>query len=61
MDGTNAATKIERKGAYYIGIAVGILGPILSLFEPKVHGLKLRAISLCAVLAALVSLLKLRR
>jgi len=44
MDGPNAATRTGSKAAYFIGIAVGILGFTLALFEPKIHGLKLWAI-----------------
>ena len=51
---------MDRKAVYFLGIAAGILGFVLSLDEPKIHGLKLLAISLCASLAILVCVLKLR-
>lgn len=60
MRETNTATTSGRKARYLLGIATAILGLVLSLFEPTIYGLKLTAISLCATLAVLVSLLKLR-
>jgi hypothetical protein len=60
QESSTADTDKQRKAAYFFGIAAGILGFVLSLFEPKIHDFKLWAISLCAALAILVSILKLR-
>jgi hypothetical protein len=60
QESSTAEGKAYRRSPYFLGIAAATLGCILSLIEPKIHGPKLWAISVCAVVAILVSVLKLR-
>jgi hypothetical protein len=60
QESSTAAVKPHRKSPYFLGIAAATLGFVLSLIEPKIHGPKLWAISACAIVAVLVSVLKLQ-
>jgi hypothetical protein len=60
QESSTAAGKAHRKSPYFLGIAAATLGFVLALIEPNIRGPKLWAISVCAVVAVLVSVLKLR-
>lgn len=50
----------QHKAAYFLGIAAAVLVFALSIEDPKIHGLDFWAISFCAALALVVSVVKLR-
>jgi len=60
MDNSSTVTS-QRRSPYLLGIVAATLGFVLSLIEPSIRGPKLWMIFLCAFVAAVVSVLKLRQ